>query len=144
MALVQATHMATGLTLKALHMPSLSVTRPDEASEALSVSIWKNTVKVVAADSRADEWFSEYPGQSCRLVYIRNPKARPADEIYAQPGSVVSFVDGFPLLLTSHASLADLNARLMDPLPQDALQLFFENRRHHIGIPYSDMEGYSR
>jgi uncharacterized protein YcbX len=44
---------------------------------------------------------------------------RPLDPTYASPGDRTSFTDGYPLLLTAEASLADLNARMASPLPMD-------------------------
>jgi uncharacterized protein YcbX len=44
---------------------------------------------------------------------------RPADPEYAPAGTRVSFADGFPFLLISEESLADLNRRLADPLPMN-------------------------
>jgi uncharacterized protein YcbX len=38
---------------------------------------------------------------------------------YARSGDRVSFADGYPLLLTSEASLAELNQRLEGALPMD-------------------------
>ena len=41
------------------------------------------------------------------------------DPSFAQPGDIVGFADGFPLLLATTASLADLNARLPQTVPMD-------------------------
>ena len=42
---------------------------------------------------------------------------RAVDANYARPGDIVSFADGFPLLLISQASLDLLNSKLASPLP---------------------------
>lgn len=117
LALVQGTETPAGLNLTAPGMPSLDVSYPVDRSSEATVVIWKDTVKAVVSSPESCSWFSDYLRRSCRLVYMQNPFARPADTTYARPGSVVSFADGFPLLLTSHASLADLNDRLQEPLP---------------------------
>jgi uncharacterized protein YcbX len=44
---------------------------------------------------------------------------RPANPAFAPPGARVSFADGFPFLLISEESLADLNGRLAVPLPMN-------------------------
>ena len=44
---------------------------------------------------------------------------RPANPGFAPPGVRVGFADGFPFLLISEESLADLNRRLVDPLPMN-------------------------
>jgi uncharacterized protein YcbX len=41
------------------------------------------------------------------------------DPDYGMPGDHVSLADGFPFLMISEASLADLNARLEEPVPMD-------------------------
>lgn len=117
LALVQATGTPAGLNLTAPGMSSLNVSYPVDRSSEATVVIWKDTVQAVVSSPESCTWFSEYLDRTCRLVFMQNPFARPADTTYARPGSVVSFADGFPLLLTSHASLAELNSRLVDPLP---------------------------
>jgi uncharacterized protein YcbX len=47
----------------------------------------------------------------CRLVRQSPEHPRPTNPAYA-PGGTVSFADGYPLLLTTTASLADLNRRI--------------------------------
>ena len=44
---------------------------------------------------------------------------RPVDPNYAPQTAQVNFADGFPLLMISEASLADLNKRLSQPLPMN-------------------------
>jgi uncharacterized protein len=68
---------------------------------------------------RAAAWFSEILGIRCSLVYIPRTTVRPADPTYAPAGVRVSFADGFPFLLISQESLADLNNRLTVPLPMN-------------------------
>jgi uncharacterized protein YcbX len=44
---------------------------------------------------------------------------RPVDPGYGSPGDQLSLADGFPFLMISEASLADLNARLERPVPMN-------------------------
>ena len=115
LALVQAGITGDGLVLTAPGMEALEVTVPEGEEEA--VIIWKDSVRSVAAQESSCTWFARYLGRPCRLVYMRDPFARPADKTYARPGSVVSFADGYPLLMTSEASLADLNRRMSEAVP---------------------------
>jgi uncharacterized protein YcbX len=62
-------------------------------------------------------WFSELLGQEVALVYMPSDERRPVNPKRARPGDIVSFADGYPLLLISEESLADLNQRLEAPLP---------------------------
>ncbi len=45
-------------------------------------------------------------------MYIAESHARQINTDFAEPGQKVHFADGFPLLLTSEASLADLAERV--------------------------------
>ncbi|RMF04220.1 MAG: MOSC domain-containing protein [Bacteroidetes bacterium] len=46
-----------------------------------------------------------------RLVYLAADSRRPVDPRYAKPGEMVSFADGYPYLITTTASLAELSRR---------------------------------
>jgi hypothetical protein len=88
---------------------------PDQR-QIVEVSIWKDTVDAVLAGPRADAWFSEFLGLPCRLVQLTDDLSRGVNQDYGRAGDQVSFADGFPLLLISEASLADLNGRLAQPV----------------------------
>lgn len=117
LALVQAKVTPTGVMLEAPGMPQLLVPFPTVNSGEESVVVWKDAVKVVVATTQSCNWFTKFLGRPCKLVYMHDPFARSADTAYARPGSVVSFADGYPLLLTSEASLNDLNGRMQAPIP---------------------------
>jgi hypothetical protein len=85
----------------------------------ITTRIWADAVSVVAPDHQADAWFSEYLGHEVMLAYMPPSVMRPVDAHYAPRGGRASFADGFPFLLVGDASLADLNARLVVPLPMN-------------------------
>ncbi|MFJ1747520.1 MOSC domain-containing protein [Streptomyces sp. NPDC088116] len=59
----------------------------------------------------ADRRLSAYLGVEVRLAHLDDPaRRRPIDPLYAHPGETVSFADGFPLLVTTTASLDALNS----------------------------------
>ncbi|MGR8011994.1 MOSC domain-containing protein [Streptomyces hypolithicus] len=75
------------------------------------VAIWKDKVEAVEADAGAHAWFSDFLGTEVRLVHLDDPaRRRPVDPQYARAGETVSFADGFPLLVTTLASLDALNS----------------------------------
>ncbi len=92
---------------------------PPAAPDAprLPVQVWRDTVEALAVDADVDAALSEFLGRPCRLVSFAEDVVRPVDPDYARPGDRTGFADGFPLLLISEASLADLNTRLLVPLP---------------------------
>ncbi|MEV7081472.1 MOSC N-terminal beta barrel domain-containing protein [Streptomyces sp. NPDC093516] len=92
------------------------------------VQIFRDKVDAVPAEGEAAHtWWSDYLGIGARLVYLDDPATRrPVDPQYARPGETVSFADGFPLLLTTTASLDALNTLIAQgdhadegPLPMD-------------------------
>jgi uncharacterized protein len=96
-----------GLLVSAAGHPPLAVAVP-AAGELLKVSVWSSMVLAAAAGPEADAWFSVYLGQPVRLVYLDDPARRAVDPEFGRDGDVVSFADGYPLLLTSTASLDQL------------------------------------
>ena len=89
---------------------------PPASPEAQTVHLWDDTVTAQLTSLRADAWLSDHLHTPCRLVYMPESTHRQADRRYAPAGQPVSFADGFPFLLISEASLADLNARLPEPV----------------------------
>ena len=72
------------------------------------MTVWSSTLLAAAAGPAADAWFSAYLGRPVRLVYLDDPTRRPVDPGYGRADDVVSFADGFPLLLTNASSLGEL------------------------------------
>ena len=69
-------------------------------------------------------WLSTFLAVPCRLVRVGEKFQRPMQKPgKARPGDILSFADGYPFLVTSEASLADLNDRLVargeDAVPMD-------------------------
>lgn len=117
MARIDARCVPGGLGLAAESQGGIEIPLPGPNAERLDVTVWRDTVPAVLADSAAAAWLSAVLGRPCRLVHMVDPAARPVDPDYARPDDRVSFADGFPVLLTSETSLADLNTRLAAPIP---------------------------
>ena len=90
----------------------LVIAEPPAGAALLKVRVWSTTLLAAAAGPEADEWFSGYFGRPARLVYLDDPTRRPVDPEYGRAGDVVSFADGYPLLLTSAGSLGELGGWL--------------------------------
>ncbi len=120
LALVAAQPIPSGLRLETAGASPLKVALPPPEGEQLPVVVWRDTVAAVPAGAAADAWLSAVLGIACRLVHMPDPgRARPVDPAFGRPGDHVSFADGFPLLVTTAASLADLNRRLPGPVPMN-------------------------
>ncbi len=87
----------------------------------LPVTIWdSHNVPAVDQGDEAAQWFSEWLGAPVRLVHIAADYRRPIGEKYTvHPDDHTAFADGYPILLTSEDSLADLNRRLQQPVPMN-------------------------
>jgi uncharacterized protein YcbX len=94
-----------------------------DGAEMLEVTVWNSTVLAAAAGPESDAWFSAYLGRPVRLVYLDDPARRPVNPGYGAATDVVSFADGFPLLLTNAGSLAELGRWLAEdgeqPVPMN-------------------------
>jgi uncharacterized protein len=96
-----------GISVSSDDMAPLFVPAP-ESAELLKVSVWRSTVLASAAGPAADAWFSAYLGEPARLVYLDDPTRRAVDPEFGGDGDVVSFADGYPLLITNTKSLEQL------------------------------------
>ena len=86
----------------------LVIAEPPAGAALAKVSVWSSTLLAATAGPEPDAWFSAYLGGPARLVYLDDPTRRPVDPEYGRDGDVVSFADGYPLLLTSVGSLGAL------------------------------------
>jgi len=115
---VKPVRSETTLALCAPEMPPLEIhPRGDTRYE---VTIWRDRVTVADQGDLVSDWFSTYLGGSYRLVRMPDDVVRPVDQQYAtRPEDQVNLADGYPILLISEESLADLNRRLGEPLPMN-------------------------
>ena len=116
-----------GVVLSAPGMEPLTVPVPEPGGTVTLELFGEKVEGVPAAGAAAHTWCSDYLGVAARLVHLDDPATRrPVDPDYALPGETVSFADGFPLLLTSTASLDALNSLIAEgrhaddgPLPMN-------------------------
>jgi uncharacterized protein len=119
MALVGVRIETDHLVVSAPEMPSLQVPYSLPESKPILASIWEDLVGTLPVGEEADRWFAEFLGVRCRLVHLPDESVRAVDPDYGRAGDRVGLADSFPFLLISEGSLADLNARLEQPLPMD-------------------------
>jgi uncharacterized protein YcbX len=86
--------------------------------EPLPVTVWRYSSPADDLGEEAARWLSSYLGRAARLVRFREEGFRAASASHSPPGSSAGrFSDGYPVLLATLASLADLNARMSEALP---------------------------
>lgn len=140
LALIRPTYGEDGrLHLQAPGMPDLDLVPPHRAghaagtgtaaadatttatAETATVTVWRFTGPAARAGAEADAWLSTFLGEPSMLVHMDDPRCRPTNPAYSRTEDRVSFADGYPLLLTSTASLAALDDWVADmggdPLP---------------------------
>ena len=88
---------------------------------ACPVDIWKSKgVAAIDQGEEAAQWFSDWLCASVRLVHIADGFIRKVSADHAvHADDHTGFADGYPILLISEESLADLNARLATPVPMN-------------------------
>jgi len=112
LALVQPTLRHSEMVLRAPGMLALHV-RLDTVEAATRVRVWDDLVKAYDMGALAAQWLSDFLGQGLRLVRFDPEQQRLSDPQWTGELQAESaLADGFPLLVTSTASLADLNRRL--------------------------------
>lgn len=116
MALIQPRVRAETLELRAPGMLSIEIPlglpHPDDA-RVIEVQVWNDRVNAYDCDDTTATWFSRFLGMPCRLVRFHADAHRAVDTGWT--GGIQAntmFSDGFPILLISEASLADLNEKL--------------------------------
>lgn len=112
MALVRPRIGPDALTLEAPGLPTLSVPLRPAAGTA-TVSVWGEAMPARDMGAAAAQWFSDFLGQPCRLVGFEPTHRRLSSRQWtAGIDALNQFSDGFPLLVTSQASIHGLNQRL--------------------------------
>ena len=117
LSLVEVTVHSDHLTVTSPGMDELRIPFVPTNRNPLSVAIWNDTVSAVEVGSDATAWFTRCLGASARLVFMPDT----ANRLASRRGysSQMHLGDGYPLLVISEGSLADLNTRLDEPLPMN-------------------------
>ncbi|MDP7039153.1 MAG: MOSC domain-containing protein [Myxococcota bacterium] len=143
MLLIKAIPDEKGLYLSAPGVGKIHVPLPNTAQTLGPVSIWKDTCNALYLSQEADRWLSDFLGTPSHLVYMSDDITRPVNKTDARPGDIVSFADAYPLLLTSKASLVDLNKRLAKPIEMprfranlvvDGIEAFAEDKWQRLRL----------
>ena len=112
MALVQPQLKQYEMVLRAPGMLALHVAL-DTVEEPVTVQVWKDRVQAYDMGAVAAQWFSDFLGRPLRLVRF-DPDFRRLSSLEWTGGVEApnQFADGFPMLVTSVASVGALNERL--------------------------------
>jgi uncharacterized protein YcbX len=112
MALIQPTMRTSDMVLRAPGMLALHI-RLDTVEKPARTEVWGDAVRAYDMGDLAAQWFSDFLGRSARLLRFDPDQQRFSSREWTRDiPAETAFADGFPLLVTSAASMADLNARL--------------------------------
>lgn len=84
-----------------------------------NVVVWQSKVEGLVYNGEVSEWFSDALGRKCQLVLMPEATERHVNKEFDSGNDIVSFADGYPLLLIGEASLEELNDRLEENAGKD-------------------------
>jgi len=136
LCLVQTALRDGHIIVSARDQPPLALPQvlPERGFEQRPYRVWDSDGHALH-HPEGSRWFSELLNEDVSLLYMPESERRAVNPKRARPGDIVSFADGYPLLLMSEASLSDLNQRL--PAPVRMLQ-FRPNLVISGGEPYAE------
>jgi uncharacterized protein YcbX len=114
MLLIQPALADQQLRLSAPNLPDIQIPLQRDPGVARSVNVWGDICDAWDEGDKIAAWFSDYLKTSVRLVRMTDSFDRIVNPQVAKPGTTTRFTDGYPILIVSEASLADLNQRLIE------------------------------
>jgi len=107
MALIHVTIDGERFTVRRDGQPPLFLPFVHDDGARLDVEVWGDRMQAVRHEHGSD-WFSRVLGGRVQLVCMPDDVRRDVDRDYARDGDIVSFADGFPVLVVTRVSLAAL------------------------------------
>ncbi|SET71653.1 YcbX family protein [Thalassotalea agarivorans] len=145
LCLIQANITPTGLILIAPDMPKLELNYQSFSQRYQTVTVWSSEIAAQHCGQQIDKWFSQYLNKPCQLLYFGSDSSRLVKNSTKQ----VAFADGYPLLLASQSSLADLSdkagqtfsmAQFRPNIEISGAEAFAEDQWLHIRIGEVEFE----
>lgn len=109
----------SGLGVAADRFGDVFVPLEPDTEKKQQVTIWNSVCEAEIYGAALNEWFSDVIGTECQLVKMPDNSRRSVNERFDTGNDIVSFADGYPLMVIGEASLADLNTRLDKKLPMN-------------------------
>lgn len=108
-----------GLRVTSKNVGTLGIPFEPDRGDRKSVTVWQSSVTGEVYSGQVSEWFSDVLGRHCQLVRMPESTERHVSEKFDSGNDIVSFADGYPLLLIGEGSLAEVNERLQDRYKDD-------------------------
>lgn len=110
LARVEATAVGESLHLE---MEGRQLFASFEPEDRLDVTVWDSPVNAAVADEAVNDVLSDWLERPVKLVHMDALAHRAEGEDWAGEPAPVGFADGFPILVTTTGSLADLNRTMV-------------------------------
>ena len=115
MALIKVRLHEQGIILSTESQPPLSIGFEQHSDRRIPVKVWQDNLPAHVVSEEADQWLSDFLGETACLVKIPDDVVRNVDPVFASETDQTGFSDGFPFLLLGQASVDELNQRIDDP-----------------------------
>lgn len=116
MAAISLEFNPAGLFVSANGFEDILVPFETKGNETLSVRVWKSVCEAVVSEDLINDWFTEVLGTNCKLVYMPEGSERQVNPLFNKGNEIVSFADGYPLLIIGENSLRNLNDKLEEKI----------------------------
>jgi len=114
MAVLSVEVESGGLRVSSPEEGSVSIPFEPDRGKYQNVTVWQSDVAGEVYVGEVSEWFSDVLGRKCQLVRMPDKSYRHVSKPFDTGDDIVSFADGYPLLLLGEASVGELNERLHD------------------------------
>ena len=129
MVLIEVGVADDGLYVTADKFGTLEIPLEPDTGDRQQVTIWQSICDGDVYPAVVNEWFGDVMGTNCRLVHMPEDSQRSVNPRFDHGDDIVSFADGYPLMLLGESTLADLNSRLVTPLPMNRCSSIGTSRR---------------
>ncbi|HEX3101912.1 MAG TPA: MOSC N-terminal beta barrel domain-containing protein, partial [Pyrinomonadaceae bacterium] len=119
MATIRVEITPKGLLVSAAQTTGIVIPFEPDQHRKKEVTIWQSVCTGEVYSDGVNDWFSQVLGLNCQLVYMPDDTRRGVNPRFDHGHDIVSFADGYPLMVLGEASLADLNSRLETHLPMN-------------------------
>jgi uncharacterized protein len=138
LAKVQIKLFDDSLTLSVVDRSLESLTfTPSLQGEEIEVEIWSDRTRAIDQGDLVARWFHQVleldSSKECRLVRQSPQYERKINSVTTKK-ALVSFADGYPCLLTTTASLTELNRRIMETYEDSAPLVSMDRFRSNIVV----------
>ena len=119
MATISVEILEENLNVSAKDFGTINIPFQTGGNGKIEVRVWKSFCQANVADEHINKWFSDVLQTNCRLVFMPEETKRFVNKVFNAGTDIVSFADGYPLLVIGENSLEDLNSRLEKAIPMN-------------------------